>query len=515
MGELIVSGGGSTAVATAELFEEAARLGAVEAMLGRWHANFVELNGRLETLAGTVSEPMRAAPASEGLGRATGDLAWGRVAVERASDLASELRSALVEAGERYGATEASIDRYAALGGQVGAWALGLSLRMLPLVTIQAIAAGGIAAMLARGGDLDDLLSDPGFVSFAASAVDSVDEFVAGAFLVPPALAVGAGAEIRAPEAASVLLGVAGLFGVALGSRALVEGPVRVTRVPPGGRADQHAAVRSTFGSGAPPVERTVTAPTGYADLADRIPASDAGAQIRVERYGGQNDPRWLVYIGGTVDFTMTAGTETNDMTSNVHGIADDSSLDALRITGGDSAAVERAVRLALAEAGAEPGDPLLPVGHSGGGIVAAALAGDPDLNVTTAVNLGGPVISEALRDGATLLTIEHEEDLVPATGGWGHPSPDRLTVSRSVLEAGVEYDEAVPAHLLVRYQETAALMDASDEPRLVAMREEVAAFTGGGTGEMTRWVATRELGPSELSPSELSPSTPDAARGR
>jgi pimeloyl-ACP methyl ester carboxylesterase len=178
-------------------------------------------------------------------------------------------------------------------------------------------------------------------------------------------------------------------------------------------------------------------------------------------------------------------------------------------------AAVERAVRLALAEAGAELGDPLLPVGHSGGGIVAAALAGDPDLNVTTAVNLGGPVVSEALRDGATLLTIEHEEDLVPATGGWGHPSPDRLTVSRSVLEAGVEHDEAVPAHLLVRYQETAALMDASEEPRLVAMREEVAAFTGGGTGEMTRWVATRELGPSELSPSELSPSTPDAARGR
>ncbi|MEF3403126.1 hypothetical protein [Agromyces sp. CCNWLW203] len=120
---------------------------------------------------------------------------------------------------------------------------------------------------------------------------------------------------------------------------------------------------------------------------------------------------------------------------------------------------------------------------------------------MTTALNLGGPVASETIRDGVTVLTLEHEEDLVPATGGWGHPSPNRLTVSRSVLEAGVEYDEAVPAHLLVRYQETAALVDASDEPRLVEMRERVAAFTGGGMGEVTRWVARRETDPPEFSP--------------
>lgn len=185
MGELIVSGGGSTAVATAELFEEAARLGAVEAVLGRWHATFVELHDRLETLAATSSAPLQLTRAADGLGQAAVDLAWGRVAVERASDLASELRAALVEAGERYGATEASIDRYASLGGQVGAWVLGLSLRMFPIATIQAIAAGGAAMVLAHGGDLDDVLSDPDFVTFVANTVDSADELVAGALLVP------------------------------------------------------------------------------------------------------------------------------------------------------------------------------------------------------------------------------------------------------------------------------------------------------------------------------------------
>jgi hypothetical protein len=339
------------------------------------------------------------------------------------------------------------------------------------------------------------MLSDPAFVRLVRTAADSADEFAAGLLHLPSSL-THAGAVIGAPENASMLLAVAGMVGAVTGSRVLVDAPVRVTRALPDGPAEQSAAAR-TARADAPPVDGRVTAPTGVADLADRIPTSDAGAQIRVERYGGEGDPRWIVYIGGTVDFTTTAGAETNDMTSNLHGIADDSDLDALRIPGADSAAVERAVRMALAEAGAQPGDPLLPIGHSGGGIVAAALAGDPDLNVITAVNLGGPVASQELRDGALLLSIEHEEDLVPATGGWGHPSPDRLTVSRSVLEAGVEYDDAVPAHLLVRYQETAALIDASEEERLVELREQVVTFTGGGTGEMTRWVATRELNPS------------------
>jgi pimeloyl-ACP methyl ester carboxylesterase len=149
-------------------------------------------------------------------------------------------------------------------------------------------------------------------------------------------------------------------------------------------------------------------------------------------------------------------------------------------------------VRRALEEAGARPADPLFAVGHSGGGVVAAALAGDPTLNVVGAVSLGGPVASAPLADGVPLPSIEHEEDLVPATGGWGHPSPDRLTVSRSVLEAGRAYDAAVPAHELVRYRETAALIDASEEARLVEFRERLAEFTGGREGAMTRWIGTR-----------------------
>ncbi|SIO01358.1 hypothetical protein [Agromyces cerinus] len=502
MGELIISGGGSTAVATAELFEEAARLGSIDAVLAGWGATFGELTGRLEALAPVVDSPMQSSISAGGLGRAAADLRSGGRAVETANERARQLRAALVEAGERYGAAEASIDHYARLGGQVAAWALGFSLHVLPLVTVQAIAAGAAAIAFARGDDLDDVLQSPEFVSFVATAVDSVDEVAGGALLVPPGVTVGAGHEIRAPESASLLLGAAGLVGAVFGSRVLVDGQVSVRRQPPDGRAAPPAPVHQRAGGPAartdgPPLDAPVAAPTGVADLIERIPLSDADAQIRVERYGDATDPRWVVYIGGTVDFTTTAGAETNDMTSNVHGIADDSAIDALRLAGADSAAVDRAARLALADAGAKPGDPIVPIGYSGGGAAAAGLAADPELNVVAAVSVGGPVASAVLPDGRPLLSIEHEEDLVPATGGWGHPSPDRLTVSRSVLEAGAEYDAAVPAHELFRYRETAALVDGSEEERLVAFREQLVDFTGGGPGEMSRWIATRELSPS------------------
>jgi len=239
----------------------------------------------------------------------------------------------------------------------------------------------------------------------------------------------------------------------------------------------------------------TAPAPTGLGDLADRVP-SGADPQIRIERYGAPDDPRWVVYISGTVESSLVAGAEPFDMSSNLFGIADDSWIDELRTAGAESGAGERAVRQAMEAAGVSPGDPVMPVGHSGGGIIAAKLAADPELNVVGALNLGGPVASAPTSTGVPVLSIEHDEDIVPAVGGSGHPSAERLTVSRSVLEKGRDYDTALPAHELMRYRETAALVDESEEQRLTAFRELV-GFTGGGSGVVTEWKATRDVSSS------------------
>ncbi|PWC05569.1 hypothetical protein [Agromyces badenianii] len=509
---LTVSGGGSTAVATDALYADAARLGGTEAIVADWSERVRVIGDGLRELA--LTEP---AAGPSGVFSADWGVAAARTRLREAEGSAGWLRRSLIESAERYGATERAVDALWCVGGSHLAWLIGAAAP----IWVGGVVLAGAAEVGARAigwrtplsgwlGDERRLLSDPGFVRAVRTAADSTDEALAGLFRIPGAPAIGAafGSSIGAPAAATVLLGAAGALGAVTGSRVLVDGPVRVVRSMPDGRSDQSVGPRSAR---APehPVEGPVTAPRGIGELVERIPTADAGAQIRVERYGDAADPRWIVYIGGTVDLGLTAGVETNDMTNNLHGIADDSALAELRITGADSGAGERAVRLALAEAGARAGDPIIPVGHSGGGIVAAGLAGDPALNVVAAVSVGGPVASAELREGVPLLSVEHEEDLVPATGGWGHPSADRLTVSRSVLESGEEYASALPAHELVRYRETAKLIDSAEEERLVAFRERVADFTGDGagdgTGEMTRWIGLREV----------SRSTTDEPRGR
>lgn len=499
-GSLIVSGGGGTAVAVDDLFVDASRLGAAAAVLDGWieRARVVRLG--LDLL--DLDEPtvVRGAIAP---GWCVG-VASSRLV--QAGVLAVAMRSSLVESAERYGVTERFVDGLWQLAAFVGAPWLGLHAPVLLAGGL--LAAGGhwAASAIWRAfgwgptpleswaRDHRRLLSDPAFVRLVRVAADHADEAIAAAARLPTPS--GFGVAIGAPESTSMLLAGAGLLGAA-GGRVLLDGPVRVTRVESavngrGGPPSGHPATASTRH---PDV---VATPTGVGDLADRVPrGADGDPQIRIERYGTAADPRWIVYVGGTVEFSLVAGEQSSDMTSNLHGVADDAGLDALRLTGAESGAGEQAVRAAMRDAGVQPGDPLLAVGHSGGGIIAAKLAADPELGAVGAVSLGGPVASAPTREGIPLLSIEHEEDLVPATGGAGHPSPERVTVSRSVLEPDREYEAVLPAHDLGRYRQTAALVDASEEERLAAFRALVDEVAGGGTGLRSDWIASREFSPA------------------
>jgi len=480
--ELIVSGGGSTAVAIDELFVDASRLGAAESILLDWIDRLGVIRrgldgvGLVEPMAtwGTASPMWMVRSAGNGL--------------HRASDRTRELRVSLIAAAERYGATERMID---------GLWRVGATMAapILGVVVTSPFFLGGV--LLAAAGqsagakvwelnglgptplaswlrDHRGLLSDPAFVRTVGLAADHADEFLGGALRVPlsgPVISA-LGANVGAAENAAAITALAGLLGLA-GSRVLVEGPVKVKPSP----------------------TRVVAPPSGYGDLADRVPPAEADeAQIRIERYGEGDDRRYVVYIGGTVEFGMTAGPQPFDMTNNMLGIADDSSLDELRWAGAESGAGERAVREAMREQGVRPGDPVLAIGHSGGGIIAAKLAADPELGVVGAVNLGGPVASAPTREGVPLVSVEHVEDLVPLTGGAGHSSDELTTVSRSVLDSERQYASLVPAHDLIRYRTTAELMDASPEARIEAVRALVGEITRGEAGERVDWTATRDL---------------------
>ncbi|WP_353808072.1 hypothetical protein [Agromyces sp. SYSU T00194] len=479
MSGIAVGGGGTIAVSTDDLLADAALLGHAERVLSDWAAE----SARLRALDDAWAAPH----ADAGAG-------WALVEAERrlgavAGDVA-ELRAALVEAAERYGIAERAIAASWEAGGRLAAFAIG---RALPAATGLALlhaptvgVAAGLAAMfgLDPTAPLDRLaasvaahpewLADPRFVELVRAAVGSVDELAAGVAGTVPPIDLGV-----APTAAALLTAFALTRG--FGTGAFVETAVRVDRLPPppGGLTAEGRAPDPRRGEALRgPAPATV--PTGVAGLAERIPADADGARIRVERYGTEAAPRWVVYIGGTVDGGLVPDGEPFDMTSNLHAVA------------ARESASERAVRAALADAGVGADDPVLPVGYSQGGIVAARLAAAGDLQVPAVVSLGGPIGQVDLPDGVRVLALEHDDDLVPALGGPARDEPDRVTVSRTAYD-GRETSDALPAHALDGYRETAALADADRDPRLAAFRTWLGAYVGDDPPADTGlWRATR-----------------------
>jgi pimeloyl-ACP methyl ester carboxylesterase len=481
--------GGVTSVETEALLAEALRLSAAAHIVEEWATRAGALRLRLDELGldGT----------GWGAGLAVDTAQAGFVAAGRS---ASDLAHALLLSGSGYAATETLAAGLAEAGRRLAAGLLGVAAPTLPLAGVSAAAItlgpaarvslfGALIAPREHAAAVDRLvrehglpiLSDPAFVGLVRSAADTADEFLAGLFRSQALFA--AGGALEAPENANVLLAAAGVVGLLTGSRALRETEVTVTDVTT--RAD-HRSVPS--GSATPPPVR------GVGDLAARIPPSEPGApQIRIERYDTADGTRWIVYSGGTVDFGLTPAGEPYDMTANLHGAADASILGDLVGLPVEAAASERAVRAAMAEAGVGGGEPVIVVGHSAGGMVAANLAADPgsDLEVAAAVSLGGP--AHVATGDTPVLSVAHSEDFVPATAGSGVHADGRIEVERSIGTLPPDEGDSVPAHALQQYQGTARAIDRADDPRLREFRDLVAGFTGGRPPtDVSLWHAQR-----------------------
>ena len=139
---------------------------------------------------------------------------------------------------------------------------------------------------------------------------------------------------------------------------------------------------------------------------------------VRIERWTGDDGiTRRVVLIPGTKDW------------ANITGNPFDSEADVALMAGRmpDAAAM---VAAALEADGARPGDPVMLTGHSLGGIVAAALAGNAQFtsrfNVTAIVTAGSPTGRIALPASVNALHLEGTRDIVP--GLDGEPNPDTPT---------------------------------------------------------------------------------------
>lgn len=474
-GPLTVSGGGSTKVATDELLAEAALMRQLGGDAAEWQSRLTRIRCLDEAPA----------PAWQ-MGDAALSIFRAGQAAAIVAEHAGRLSESLDRAAENYGDAERDLDLLLRSTSALAAHAAG---RFVPLLAMLALPTATSALMLwsalhwvfpgaavrgnapapagndARGDTptwVRDVVGDPVFVHAVRMLVSSADDAAAGAAAIPFPLSFALGDEG---------LGVLGAPLSALGALGLAEAAGALRETP--------VSVRRTEVTRAPP-------PRGLADLAERVPRAAAGApQVRIERYGTTARPVWVVYAGGTIDWSASATREPWDLTSNL-------TLVAQRESGS-----YRAVVQAMREAGVGPGDPVVQVGHSQGGLVAARIAASGDFNTVAVATFGAPAGQVPVPPEVPMIATEHSDDLVPALGGT--PGDTTATGNRHLVVRREAFavtappeGETVPAHNLDAYEETARLEDLSEEPRIVAFREGIADLVGDEPGEVTLWRGIR-----------------------
>lgn len=195
---------------------------------------------------------------------------------------------------------------------------------------------------------------------------------------------------------------------------------------------DQHWFDEATGHAGTPtpvPTDPTqasqfrpaLTAPTDLSSLMQGVSdgyqvgnGPGSTGDVRITRVDNGGTPAYVVAIPGTENWSPSAGGQPRDLTANLALVAGNPSA--------ASESVERAIQAANIPAGA----PVLLVGHSQGGIIAAQLASDPAFveryGVTNVLTYGAPIDHVAVAPGVGVLQVQHAADVVPRLdlGGLG-----------------------------------------------------------------------------------------------
>lgn len=233
---------------------------------------------------------------------------------------------------------------------------------------------------------------------------------------------------------------------------------------------------------GADPDARMTAPPTGFGDLIAgldyRNGESHANQPDQIDvRIVTQPDgsKAYIVDIPGTKVWDMPGqfSPYLNDLGTNVH------------VLGGDVTARERAIALALQQAGASPTDPVMLVGHSQGGMVAAQAAHDStngtfNYNITHVVTAGSPIGRTEIPPNVQVLSLENSHDVVPHLDATDNPDrPNRTTVTFNDQNGSIGDNHGTKQ----AYLPAARALDNSTDPSVQAFRDSAGAFLNGSQG--------------------------------
>ena len=202
----------------------------------------------------------------------------------------------------------------------------------------------------------------------------------------------------------------------------------------------------------------------GPADLVALGEGLDGGRVRVVELSAPGGGSSWVVVVPGTQAWSPVPGSNPFDLTTDVRAVTGGSTVAAAGVV----SALDTAMRASAQRRALGPGraahEPVLLVGHSQGGILAAALATDAGFarthRVTHVVTTGSPVGGLSVPASTRVLSVEHADDPVPSLDLSPNPGrPGWLT-----LRVGTGAPTDVSRHRLAEYERT--LRAAQDAPR-------------------------------------------------
>ncbi|WP_168626567.1 hypothetical protein [Cryobacterium sp. BB307] len=174
----------------------------------------------------------------------------------------------------------------------------------------------------------------------------------------------------------------------------------------------------------------------------------DSGAPA-LDEFG---NPIWRVTLPSTQDWQLLMGGAfgdagaVNDLGSNL----------TLILTPDQKAAYERAVLQAMSDAGIGPDDSVMLAGWSQGGILAGAMASDPDspFNIRAIAVAGAPIDHMPIPPTVSVLAIQHDGDHVPRLDGTPpRQGPNWVTITEPSGRSGYPHNADY-------YAQTAARVD-------------------------------------------------------
>lgn len=245
---------------------------------------------------------------------------------------------------------------------------------------------------------------------------------------------------------------------------------------------------------------RTATPPQNLGDLMDGLdyrnsqnsdkPNEGSNIDVRAIKDANGNITGYVVDIPGTKVWNLPGqdGGNANDFGTNIDGIA------------GNETVLQEGIEQALRDAGVPKDAPVMLVGHSQGGIVAARAANDfvnnGTYNVTHVVTAGSPVGNIPIPDSVQMLSLENNGDVVPHLDARENPDADNRTTVKfdnQTNTAGGNHAISGPDGQDGNYEAAARQIDGGNDPSVRRFVDSAGAFLNGESADSHQYKVERQ----------------------